>query len=313
MHKNKRVAVVLTALMMSGCAMRAQTKAKDPLVETVTALEPVQTKRIVQRDSVKKQVPKKPEKRAVETILVDLKHNEKRFNALYELRDVDFASMDENQADLVKNAVLDVMKFDSEVLVPGIMVLGKIADPYTVPDMARYSLNTDSRVRVQVAKSLGNIPTDDSILVLIDLMGDRRVTVGQMAVDSLAKIGSPALKHLTAVLANGNTDLQYAAVEALSKIGAGAVAHVVPLLGHPDSKVVYHAVTTLGNIGEKSAMVSLHDVMSHNDSNVRGTAANALRKLGDKSSITVLAQVAENDSSDFVRAAARHAVKELSQ
>ncbi len=316
MHKTKRVAVVLTALMASACAMRVQTKPTNtmkPLVETSLNLEPVQTKRTVQKRSEKKQISKKPQKRNVGEILADLKDNNTRFNAMYELGELDFSSMDEKYLDKVKRDVLDTIKFDSEVLAPGIAVLGKLADPYLVSELAKYSLNRNDNVRRQVAKALGNMPTDDSILILIDLIGDRRPTVERAAIDSLAKIGSSSSRHLVAVVANGNMDRQYAAVEALSMIGSDAIPHVAVLLGHPDNKVVYHAVTVLGNIGDKSATAALHDALYHSDNNVRGTAANALRKIGDQSSIDALMPIAKNDSSDFVRAAAKYAIDALSQ
>jgi len=312
-QKTKRAAVVLTALMVSACAMRAQTKAIKPLVETSLNLEPVQTKRTVEKRPEKKQVSKKPKKRNVGEILADLKDNNKRFNALYELGELDFDSMDEKHLEKIKVEVLYAINFDSEVLTPGIAVLGKLADPYLVPELAKYSLNKKDNVRRQVAKALGNIPTDDSILILIDLIGDRRPTVERAAIDSLAKIGFSSSKHLVSVVANGNADRQYSAVEALSMIGPDTIPHVEVLLAHPDNKVVYHAVTVLGNIGDKSATAALHDALSHSDNNVRGTAANALRKIGDRSSIDALMPIAKNDSSDFVRAAAKHAIDALSQ
>ncbi len=313
MHKNqRRVAVLLTALMGTACAARA-VKKEAPLVETAPYAGPIQTRRVVDNSSKKEKAAKKPEKRSVKTLLAELKDNNKRYSAMYELGESDLSSLDKSRAEGVKDSVLEAMRFDSEVVIPGIKVLGLLADESTVMDLAAYSRSRQHMVRNAVADALGNIPSADSVYVLIDLMGDRNQTVERAAVESLGKIGSLAARHLAPVLANGNPDRQYAAVEALSRIGPGAVLHVLPLLGHPDSKAVYHAVSVLGNIADKSAVQDLMGLMSHPDNNVRGTAANALRKIGDKSSLTVLAQVAENDSSDFVRAAAKHAVDSLSQ
>ena len=310
MHKKKRVAVVLTALMSSACATRAVRKER-PIVDTSTVLQPLSSRRVVEAPSKKKQIPEKPKKRAIGKILADFADNEKRYNAMYELSEADLSSLEAGAAGRIRDSVLEAMRFDSEVAVPGVKVLGKLADPAAIPELARHSRSREAPVRAAVAKALANFPREDSVFILIDLMGDRDQNVGRAAVESLGKIGPAAAKTLAPVLASGNPDLQYAAVEALSIIGE--VGHVVPLFAHNDSKVVYHAVTVAGNIRDTSATSALVALMGHTDSNVRGTAANALRKIGDKSALGALARAAENDQSEFVRAAARHAVDALNQ
>lgn len=310
MHKTKRVAVVL-ALMGSACAARA-VKKEVPLVETVPLAGPVQSARVVEA-SGKEQAPKKPAGRSVEAILPELEDNGKRYSAMYELSQMDLSSLDDKAAEQVKNSVVEAIRFDSEVAVPGIKVLGKLGGNSLIPVLESYSQSREDAVRAAVAKALGNIPGEDSVLILINLTGDRRDYVKRAAVESLAKIGAPAARHLANVLIGGNDDLRYAAVEALSAIGPESIAHIIPVLAHPDSRAVYHAVTALGNIGDDGAVQDLVALMSHPDNNVRGTAANALRKIGDKSALPALAQAADNDPSDFVRAAAKYAVEALSQ
>jgi HEAT repeat protein len=316
MHRNKRVAVVLTALISSACAARGSRKVEEPLIETRViggdfGLE-------VKKPAYPEPSPKgrnpatiKPRKKSLGELLDGLKLNPERFDAAWELGALDLASLGSVDAEKVKSSIIEAMKFDSEIILPGLAVLGKLADPSTVAFMARITRNANSKIIGQLAKSLGSIPTEESVYLLLDMIDGRDILVEQAAVGSLIMIGPQAAEYLADVLANGNENQRFRAAEALSGIGSGSLPHLTPLLGHPDPKTVYYALTALGNIGDKSAAPEVLKLMSHQDGNVRGTAANALRKLGDKSAIPVLEKSAQNDNSEFVRAASSAAVQAL--
>ncbi len=318
MHKTKRVAVVF-ALMTSACAMRAAKKAptQAPLVEAGTALEPTQRVRIVESNSNKEEPVEKKKERSIDMMLADLKENRKSYEVAYEIGDFDLNSLEFDKRQAIAKAVLGAMKLDSDVVAPGVRILGKIGDVVMVYEIAKYANDNDSNVRFEVAKALGNYRIMPSVYPLIDLMADRRLMVEREAVYSLAKIGLPAAGALTDVIRNGNPDLQYAAVEALSRMGHDAIDHTLRLLSSPDSKVVYHAVTVLGNLPHKIGHVNyaneLIPLLHHPEGNIRGTTANALRKIGDDVAIGPLKKVAKDDENPFVRAAANGALKAFGQ
>jgi HEAT repeat protein len=314
MHKNKRVAVVLTALMASACAPRASMKVAEPLIETRASDFVVEVKSPARQEPERKE--KKPAsvktlRRPLGELLGELKLDPKRLDAAWELYSLDLGSLEPASAEKVKNSIIEAVKADSEIVLPALAVLGKLADPTTVPVMAEISRSGNSRVLSQFAKSLGSIPAEDSVLLLLNLIDGQDILVEQAAVDSLILIGPQAVRYLADVLANGNESQRFRAADALAGIGRESLPQLSALLGHPDSKTVYYALVALGNIGDKSAAPDVIKMMSHSDGNVRGTAANVLRKFGDKSAIPVLENAARSDENEFVRAASGAALEAL--
>jgi hypothetical protein len=81
------------------------------------------------------------------------------------------------------------------------------------------------------------------------------------------------------------------------------------LLQDPSYKVRVQAALVLGKLNDRRAVPALTQALHDENETVRGVAATSLGKLGDKSAAGALMQASTDDSSEFVRSQARHALE----
>jgi HEAT repeat protein len=136
---------------------------------------------------------------------------------------------------------------------------------------------------------------------------------------ALARIGTPAMDRLIAMLASDNSqerraaatalgeagdaraigpliaalndaerDVRKAASAALGKLGPTAVEPLVLLLSAPDKQVRRDAIAALGELGDRHAVELLIAALGDEDFEVRSAAASALGKLGDARAVEPL-------------------------
>jgi HEAT repeat protein len=136
---------------------------------------------------------------------------------------------------------------------------------------------TDSHVRENAAKALGNIGDPKSIEPLIAALKDDEFNVRKNAAEALGKMGTPAVKPLIAALKS------------------------------LDDEVRYNAVRALGDIGDPSAIDSLNSAMRDSNDGVCKSAAIALSKVEDRRAFALLI-AAVKDPNNVVRKCAGDAL-----
>jgi hypothetical protein len=124
---------------------------------------------------------------------------------------------------------------------------------------------------------------------------------GRQAMETLVKIGKPAVPALSAALKDGDPYVRERAATALGEIGdVSAVPVLNAALKDSDSTVRRMAAGALGEIGDASAAPALSEALKNSDSTVRLMAASALGKIGDVSTVRALS-AALKDGDPHVR------------
>ena len=132
-------------------------------------------------------------------------------------------------------------------------------------DDKRENLITDLRspkatTRLDAAQQLRRYDDEAVIGALIEALADTELKICQMAMDSLARIGSPAVQML---------------IEALQ---------------HGDSGVRTAAALTLGDIGDEDAVDALEDALDDDVEGVQNAAAEALNRIGTGQALAAVAR-----------------------
>ena len=152
---------------------------------------------------------------------------------------------------------------------------------------------------------------------LMKALKHKDMDVGRKAVESLGRIGAPALELLIQALKD--EDVRSLATEALGRMGTPAVEPLIQALKdeyHVDSrempakallggfgiyKKVQHyivrsgAAEALGKIGDARAVEPLIQALKDRDYDVRGKAAEALGKIGDARAVEPLIQALKDE------------------
>jgi HEAT repeats len=150
--------------------------------------------------------------------------------------------------------------------------------------------------------------------MLVERLANRDVRLQRETIDSLVKIGSPALPALIVALQSDNRILRLNVTSVLSDLGADAVAAVPALttaLQDPDEQVRLYATLALGNIGvgAKAAEPDLIRSLQDRSSYVRIYASYALRQIGVDVKVAIPALVkALSDIDPQVQANASNAL-----
>jgi HEAT repeat protein len=106
-------------------------------------------------------------------------------------------------------------------------------------------------------------------------------------IDSIQRIGEPAVIYLVPLLTDQNADVRLKAMNALANIGrlsGPAISALIPLLQDQDRRVRVGAAETLLRIGAVGRLTipDLIPLLQDHDEWVKSTAAEALKKLGYK-------------------------------
>jgi hypothetical protein len=160
--------------------------------------------------------------------------------------------------------------------------------------------DSDSYVRKQAAKVLGEIGNPQAVEVLIPILNDSDSDVRWWAAYGLGEIGnSQAVEALITALNHLDSDVRDQAVYALGKIGnPQAVEALIPALNDSDSGVRRWAAYALGEIGNSQAEEALITALNHSDSDVRRWAAYALGKIGNHQAVEAFIPTLNHSDSD---------------
>lgn len=155
----------------------------------------------------------------------------------------------------------------------------------------------DEEVRRLAVMALKAHPFPGTMRLLFGAMGDESWRVRKEAVTVVLQarpLGTEVVESLIELLrASDNAGLRNAAVESLERIGTPAVE---PLCGHlndPDHDLRKFVIDILGNIGSASCLPLLVQALDDEDMNVRVAAAENLGKIGDQRALPHLLHVLE--------------------
>ena len=106
--------------------------------------------------------------------------------------------------------------------------------------------------------------------------------LAEAAANALAGIGAPSIKVLTEAAADKSDQVRVLAVQSLHKIGAPAVPTFIDLLGAKDVDVQRQVAALLGGmqVNDKSVVIGLGFATKDKDYQVRLNALNSLRQMG---------------------------------
>ena len=185
--------------------------------------------------------------------------------------------------------------------------LGEIGDPRAVePLLAAVKAGTTDSMRdgsSLAVEALAKIGTP-AIDIMVAALRDVEWKVRRAAVLALSEIGDPrAIQPLIATLMDKDDDVRRAVAGALVKAGEPAVRPLIVVLEDLNVDARRSAVEALGEIGDPQAVRPLVAVLNDEDQQVRQAAADALVKVG-KPAVQPLIAVLEDLNVDVRRAAA---------
>jgi HEAT repeat protein len=164
------------------------------------------------------------------------------------------------------------------------------------------------------AQALPTADVSSQFTPLIDRLSDPNVRLQRQAIESLVKIGAPAIPALVPAIKSDNLTLRLNVVSILSDLGAeaeSAVPVLIQALQDNDEQVRLYATLALGNIGigARAAETELIRSLQDRSSYVRIYASYALRQIGVDIKVTIPALVkALSDSDPQVQANAANAL-----
>jgi HEAT repeat protein len=119
--------------------------------------------------------------------------------------------------------------------------------------------SSKANIRLNAAQQLRRYDDEAVIGALIEAFADTDLKICQMAMDSLARIGTPAVSML------------------------------IDVLHHEDSGVRTAAAFTLGDIADEDAVDALADALDDENEGVQDAAAEALNRIGTGEALAALA------------------------
>jgi len=168
----------------------------------------------------------------------------------------------------------------------------------------REALNTDDdpRIRQMASFFLGSTRDSRAVEPLIAALHDPEKDVRAHAVMALVKLGSVAVRPLTAALCDEDWRVQYRACEALGLIDdAVSFDPLVSALRDEKDHVRYMAAKGLGQMGDPRAFDPLIAARTDENEYVRRSIATALGSLGSEKALHALQKALLEESSESVR------------
>ncbi len=208
---------------------------------------------------------------------------------------------------LVSGAVEQVIEMSNSSLPPtreaAMEALGGIHNPKAVERLLQAITDENAGVRLAVVRALGESASSKAILPLIRLLREEQSTLKGQAAAALAKIGTPAVTELIAiVMARGEAPATRSlAMAALGEIGAKeAVAPLIDCLNTDASGGRGDAIEALGKIGDPRAIEPILLTMKSGTTSIRKKSVAALAKFNDQRAVDALRQ-ALSEPSDEIR------------
>ena len=139
----------------------------------------------------------------------------------------------------------------------------------------------DWSVRMDAAKSLGELGDVRAVEPLIECLEDEDEDVRSIAAEALGKIGdAKAIEPLIKALNDDKRAVRSAAAEALGRIGKPGVEQLVQALKDKSARVRLGAAEALGKLRDVRTIEPLIQALEDDNLDVRWSAAEALSKIG---------------------------------
>lgn len=138
--------------------------------------------------------------------------------------------------------------------------IGQIDSAEAVAALAEQCADPDPDVRACAVFALGSHRerAAEAVPVLIEKLADPSVYVGQMAADSLARIGPPATPTLIAALQDGPTTVRGRAARALAQLAdKSSIPALIASLDDESPIVEYYADIALQKMGVGTVLIKV--------------------------------------------------------
>ncbi len=176
--------------------------------------------------------------------------------------------------------------------------LAWIANPVTVPAIARRLEDKNWIVRVAAIRALTEIRDISAAPAVIGALKDRKGLVREAAAEALGELGVPAaVNPLIELLQDSETLVRLAAIYALGRLRArAAVRQVMTALRDEDANIRLAAAVALGKIGDPLAISRLIEALedtgspSWEEQRVCDAAAGALEDIGTPEALDAATQ-----------------------
>ncbi len=151
-----------------------------------------------------------------------------------------------------------------------------------VPMLIHATGDNNPDIREGAVKVLGRISSPDAITALMVSLEDHEARVRSEAVTALVRIGELSIKPLTEAIHSDSLPLRNGAMESLSRIGNPAVPPLIALTKDNNPVVRKISCSILGESGDKTAEKALIETLNDEVVSVRREAFESLEVLRSK-------------------------------
>ncbi len=192
--------------------------------------------------------------------------------------------------------------------------IGKPAAPHLAAYIARPGL-PGRYLAAQAFARMDGFP-DAVIPILVRCLDEGNPQLAMASAEALGRAGRAAVPALLVAMESGSPGNRRFASEALGLVGKPAslaVPKLIRQLGEPDHYLRLATLCALGRIGANppGTEAMLGQLLGDPDPDIRGAACDALGRLGmeDNGTFLKLRELSTGDRKDFVRQAAKSALK----
>lgn len=181
----------------------------------------------------------------------------------------------ESIADTEENETLNQIKEQI------ILALAQIPSEETIDLLINLLADTNIAKRRLSAWALGHISSKTAISALFKALTDIDIEVQWFAIHALEILADPqAIKPLSNLLTDEPADLRQKAVQAIGSIGTNlAINPLIFALNDPDVNVKYFAIQALGQVGQETVLDLLTIYLTDLDPTIRNVTIKALSRI----------------------------------
>lgn len=199
----------------------------------------------------------------------------------------------------------------TQQLIPKLTSTGS---PAVVGPLECHFAEAPENIRIQIARSLSQVPDPSSSAALLGMMPGSSPEVCQAAIRSLVllKQDECILPLVCAALLNATNRsvLQSAMVEADEADQIAFATHLKTLVHHKDDRLAVVALGLISKLPLETPFKLYAKLVDHKSESIRATAIEAMGQLGEKQAVRFL-NTAMKDGSTKVRATAASSLAEL--
>lgn len=212
----------------------------------------------------------------------------------------------ENIADTEENETLNQIKEQI------ILALAQIPSQETIDLLINLLADSNVAKRRLSAWALGHISSKTAIFALFKALADKDIEVQWFATHALEILADPqAINPISNLLTDESADLRQKAVQAIGNIGTDlAINPLIFALNDPDVNVKYFAIQALGQVGQETVLDLLTTYLTDPDPTIRNVAIKALSRI-KAPKITPLLINMLSDSDETVFYSAIQALEEI--